>query len=116
MKHLVLLFLLLSSATLWAADKPGVSDCFKVHALVKTDADHYWADWTNSCPYTIDAVYVLVTFADKSRKLIGDGVWPMYFVTPGTHRVTRFSVPAIASSFEYVNLRRITLDAALALR
>lgn len=118
MKHLAALLLLLSlaSARLWAADKPHVSECFKVHALVKTDADHYWADWTNSCPYTIDAVYVLVAFADKSRKLLGDGVWAMYFVMPGAHRVTRFSAPAVASSFEYVNVRRITADSVLALR
>jgi len=121
MKRLVGFLLLLlcafaSSVKLSAADKPHVSDCFTVHALVKTDADHYWADWTNHCPYTIDAVYVMVTFMDKARKIIGDGVWPMYFVEPGRHRVTRFSVPAVASAYEYVNVRRITTDAALALR
>jgi hypothetical protein len=115
MKHLLGL-LLLSGMVLCAADKPRLSDCFTVHALVKADADHYWADWTNHCPYTIDAVYVMVTFVDKAHKLLGDGVWPMYFVGPGLHRVTRFSVPAIASAYESVHVRRITADSELALR
>jgi hypothetical protein len=115
MKHLIGLFLF-SGLVLSAADKPHVSECFKVHALLKTDADHYWADWTNNCPYTIDAVYVMVTFADKAHKVLGDGVWPMYFVQPGNHRVTRFSVPAAASAYEYVNVLRITADSVLALR
>lgn len=121
MKRLVTIFLLavcfgLFCGSAMAADKPGISECFTVHRLLKTDADHYWADWTNNCPYTIDAVYVMVAFADKAKKVMGDGVWPMYFVTPGTHRVTRFSVPAAVTNFEYVNVRRITMDAVLALR
>jgi hypothetical protein len=99
-----------------SVSSPHVDQCFTVHALLKTDADHYWADWTNHCPYTIDAVYVMVSFADKLQQKIGDGVWPMYFVRPGMHRVTRFSVPAEASSFESVSVRKITLDSELALR
>jgi hypothetical protein len=115
MKYLATL-LLVASAGIAAAATPKVSECFKVNALVKTDEVHYWADWTNSCPYTIDSVYVLVAFANKSNPYLGDGVWPMYFVTPGTHRVTRFTIPAAASGFESVNVRKITTDSVEALR
>src|SRR5215472_2431691 len=95
---------------------PRVSDCFKVHALVRADEAHYWADWTNACPYTIDAVYVLVTFNDKSRRRVGEGVWPVYFVPPGTHRVIRFSVSSEVSDFASVHLQKITADAEEGLR
>lgn len=115
MKALLTVVFLLGAGTAFA-QKPKVSDCFKVHALLRADEVHYWADWTNSCPYTINSVYVLVTFADKSRNHIGDGVWPMYFVTPGTHRVTRFSVPAEVADFAWVNVRKITADAVEGLR
>ena len=114
MKHLACLLLL--SAGLAAAEKPKVAECFKVNALIKTDEIHYWADWTNACPYTIDSVYVLVTFAGKSKAHLGNGVWPMYFVTPGTHRVTRFAIPAEVLGFESVNVRKITTDWVEALR
>ena len=98
--------------------KPSVSDCFKVHALVKMDDIHYWADWTNACPYTIDSVYVMVSFNSRAKEQFSDGVWPMYFVTPGTHRVTRFTIPAKALGFESLKVRKITTDSteALALR
>jgi hypothetical protein len=96
--------------------KPRISDCFKVHALLRADEAHYWADWTNACPYTIDAVYVLVSFDNRSRHHVGDGVWPMYFVTPGSHRVTRFSVSSEVSDFATVHLRKITADAQEGLR
>jgi hypothetical protein len=56
-----LLFLAASSA---AAERPAVPQCFKVHALIKMDEGHYWANWTNACPYVIDSVYVMVKFAD----------------------------------------------------
>jgi hypothetical protein len=90
------------------------SKCFKVHRLLKTDATHYWADWTNTCPYTIDAVYVMVGFLDGKSQEMGSGVWPMYFVTPGAHRVTRFSAPV--ADFETVHVHGITTDSAMALR
>jgi hypothetical protein len=109
-----LLFLLSAGAAL--AQKPKVSECFKVHALVRMDEEHYWAEWTNACPYTIDSVYVLVSFADKSKRHVGDGVWPMYFVTPHMHRVTRFSVPAEVTDFEWVSVHKITTDPAEGLR
>jgi len=54
-----------------AAERPKVSDCFKVHSLTRMDDEHYWANWTNACPYTIDSVYVMIGFADKSRRLLG---------------------------------------------
>jgi hypothetical protein len=115
MKHLASL-LLVASAGIAYAEKPKVSECFKVNALIKTDEVHYWADWTNSCPYTIDSVYVLVAFANKSNPYLGNGVWPMYFVTPGAHRVTRFTIPAEVWGFESVNVRKITTDSVEALR
>ncbi len=108
--------LLIASAGIADAETPKVSECFKVNALIKTDEIHYWADWTNSCPYTINSVYVLVGFANKSNTYLSNGVWPMYFVTPGAHRVTRFAIPAAASGFESVNVRKITTDWVEALR
>jgi hypothetical protein len=115
MKALLTVVFLLSAGAAFA-QKPKVADCFKVHALIRADEAHYWADWTNSCPYTIDSVYVLVTFHDKSKLHIGDGVWPMYFVTPGAHRVTRFSVPSEVLDFAQVHVRKITVDAVEGLR
>jgi hypothetical protein len=115
MRALLTVVFLLSAGAAFA-EKPKVSDCFKVHALIRADEAHYWADWTNACPYTIDSVYVLVTFADKSRLHIGDGVWPMYFVAPGAHRVTRFSVPSEVADFAWVHVRKITADAVEGLR
>ena len=115
MKALLTVVFLLSAGAAFA-QKPKVSDCFKVHALIRADEAHYWADWTNACPYTIDSVYVLVTFADKSKLHVGDGVWPMYFITPGTHRVTRFSVPAEVLDFAWVRVQKITADAVEGLR
>ncbi len=97
-----------------AASQTAVSQCFKVHRLLKTDSTHYWADWSNTCPYTIEAVYVMVGFRDHSRQEMGSGVWPMYFVQPGVHRVTRFSAPV--ADFETVHVHRITTDSALALK
>lgn len=97
-----------------AVRQTSVSQCFKVHRLLKTDSTHYWADWTNTCPYTIDAVYVMVGFRDQSLHEMGNGVWPMYFVEPGVHRVTRFSAPV--ADFETVHVHAITTDSALALK
>lgn len=114
MNHL-LLGLLCCGALASAADRPGVPECFKVHRLLKTDATHYWADWTNTCPYTIDSVYVMVGFLDGFRKYLGEGVWPMYFVLPGAHRVTRFSVPVGVDGFESILVKRITTNSAEAL-
>ena len=95
-----------------AAADLRVSQCFKVHRLLKSDEVHYWADWTNACPYTIQAVYITVGFLDGSRRELGKGVWPMYFVRPGAHKVNRFSAPI--SGFKLVSLHRITTDAMAA--
>jgi hypothetical protein len=95
------------------APKASVSQCFKVRRLLKTDATHYWADWSNTCTFTIDAVYVMVGFVDHSHREMGNGVWPMYFVPPGLHRVTRFSAPV--ADFETVRVHRITTDSVTAL-
>ena len=116
MKHLLtgLLLLFATTASVQAGQK--VSDCFKVHSLIKMDNDHYWANWTNACPYTIDSVYVMIGFADKSRKLLGEGVWGLHFITQGMHRVIRFSTPSKVDGFEFVSVRKITTDAIEALR
>ncbi len=103
-----------ASAEVSTAPGLEISKCFVVHRLLKTDATHYWADWSNTCPYTIDAVYVMVGFLDGNRREMGNGVWPMYFVTPGAHRVTRFSAPV--ADFETVHVHRITTDSVVALR
>src|SRR5579862_7413103 len=105
----VLVFLLLASAAI-AGDKPAVSQCFQVHSLTRTDGEHYWADWTNACPYTIDSVYVMIGFWDKFHKRLGDGVWGLHFITRGAHRVTRFSAPSGATGFESVDIRKVTAD------
>jgi hypothetical protein len=102
-----------------SADKPAdkaIPECFKVRALLRTDDTHYWADWANTCPFIIDQVYVMVGFEDRSRRTLGTGVWPMYFILPGVHRVTRFSVPVGVSGFEFVKVRRITTNSEEALR
>jgi hypothetical protein len=98
-----------------AEHKPQIPQCFKVNALIRMDDDHYWANWTNACSYTIDSVYVNVEFVDGDRRTVGNGVWSMHFVTPGMHQVTRFSTPAGVSDFRTVKLRRVTtsLDEAL---
>jgi len=114
MKHALALLLL--GAVALAGDKPSVDKCFKVRSLTRTDGEHYWADWTNACPYTIDSVYVMIGFLDKFHKRLGDGVWGLHFITQGAHRVTRFSTPAGVSSFEFVDIRKVTTDFAEALR
>jgi hypothetical protein len=119
MKPLLTALAVLCTAVL-GADKPAasgkalVSQCFKVRKLLKTDSTHYWADWSNTCPYTIEAVYVMVGFLDGGRQEMGTGVWPMYFVRPGAHRVTRFSAPV--ADFETVHVHQITTDSVLALK
>jgi hypothetical protein len=110
-----LLFLLFAAAA-YAGDKPTVSKCFKIHSLTRTDGEHYWADWTNACPYTIDSVYVMIAFWDKFHQRLGDGVWGLHFITQGAHRVTRFSAPNGVGGFEFVDIRKITTDFTEALR
>src|SRR5277367_3709909 len=109
MKHLVrgLTFAAIGLAPhVWA--QPKISDCFKGHELLRADQEHYWATWTNTCPYTIDSVYVLVRFADHSAKEIADGVWSLHFITPGAHRTMRFSAPGKLADFASVRQHKIT--------
>jgi hypothetical protein len=107
MKHLVCG---LTFAVFALAQHPKVSDCFKVHELLRADEEHYWATWTNACPYTIDAVYVTVRFADRSSKELADGVWSLHFIPPGTHRTMRFSAPGKIADFASVHQKKITAD------
>jgi tetratricopeptide (TPR) repeat protein len=104
----------LSLAAVGAA-QPKISDCFKVYNLLKMDEEHYWADWGNACPYTIDSVYVMVKFTDRSRNHLGNGVWALHFVEPGVHRVMRLTAPRGVPTFERVELHKITIDAMEAL-
>ena len=110
------LVLLLLAVGAGAGDKPTVSQCFQVHSLTRTDGEHYWADWTNACPYTIDSVYVMIDFWDKFHNRLGDGVWGLHFITQGAHRVTRFSAPRGVDSFESVGIRKVTTDSDEALQ
>lgn len=108
------LLLVLAPLICSAADTSRVSACFQVNALVRADEDHYWADWKNSCPFTIDRVYVMVEFFQQGRK-IGQGVWPSYFVTSGQARVVRFSSPIHLPSNSSITVFRITTDSSVAL-
>ena len=118
LKHFGINLFLLSAfaATCSARQRPGVPACFKVHSMIRADADHYWASWTNACPYTIDSVYVLVGFMDETRHPLGNGVWALYFITSGASRVVQFSIPAEAADFQWVRLLKITTDSQEALR
>jgi hypothetical protein len=98
-----------------AAERPKTADCFKVNWLLRADEEHYWANWTNKCSYTIDSVYVMVRFADGNQS-VGNGVWGLHFVTPGESRVTRFSTPGRVPDFRTVHIRKITTDMEEALR
>ncbi len=100
----------LTFAAIALAQHPKVSECFKVHELLRADEEHYWATWTNACPYTIDAVYVTVRFADRTSSEIANGVWSLHFVPPGAHRTMRFSAPGKIADFTSVHQKRITSD------
>ena len=113
MKNLLGVFLLAAMGA--SAESPKVPECFKVNSLIKMDEDHYWANWTNSCPYTIESVYVMVGFVDKAKKTVGNGVWGLHYIAPGTWRVTRLSTPASVSDYEWVSIRKITTDSEEAL-
>jgi hypothetical protein len=107
MKHLVVG---LTFAALALAQHPKVSDCFKVHEMIRADEAHYWTTWTNTCPYTIDSVYVMVRFADHSAREVADGVWSLHFIAPGAHRTMRFSAPGRLADFASVRQQKITGD------
>jgi hypothetical protein len=100
----------LTFAAIALAQHPKVSECFKVHELLRADEEHYWATWTNACPYTIDAVYVTVRFADRSSRELADGVWSLHFIPPGAHRTMRFSAPGKLVDFASVHEKKITSD------
>jgi hypothetical protein len=107
MKHLVCG---LTFAAFALAQHPVVSECFKVHELLRADEEHYWATWSNNCPYTIDAVYVTVRFVDRSSKELADGIWSLHFVPSGAHRTMRFSAPGKLADFASVHQKKITGD------
>ena len=116
MKQISLLpFYLTLSVMVHAEQKPQVPQCFKVNSLIRMDEDHYWANWTNACAYTVDSVYINVEFVDGDRRTLGGGLWSMHFVTPGAHQVTRLSTPPGVSDFRFIRVRKVTttLDEAL---
>ena len=113
MKYLFVLLALAPGAR--AGREPGVAGCFNVLSMTRADAEHYWATWTNACPYTIDSVYVMVDFLDDSRKPLGNGVWALHFVGPGAGRTIRFSIPGEVPDFHSVRLLKITADSEEAL-
>jgi hypothetical protein len=92
------------------AQQPQVSDCFKVHSMIRADEEHYWTTWTNTCPYTIDSVYVMVRFADHAARELAEGVWSLHFIEPGAHRTMRFSAPGKLSDFASVRQHKITAN------
>jgi hypothetical protein len=100
----------LAFAAFAMAEHANVSQCFKVHELLRADEEHYWATWTNACPYTIDSVYVMVKFMDRSSQEVADGVWSLHFITPGAHRTMRFSAPGKLADFASVRQSKITAD------
>jgi hypothetical protein len=110
MKHLVLGLTFAALPLAQHALAQNVSECFKVHSMVRADEEHYWTTWTNACPFTIDSVYVLVKFADHSAKDVADGVWSLHFVAPGAHRTMRFSAPGKIADFASVRQKKITGD------
>lgn len=110
MKHLVLWLAFAASPLAQHALAQQVSECFKVHELLRADEEHYWATWTNACPYTIDAVYVMVKFADRSARDVAEGVWSLHFIAPGAHRTMRFSAPGKLADFASVRQKKITGD------
>jgi hypothetical protein len=112
---LLLTLLLPVADAIGAGHAPAVPDCFKVHSLIRMDEEHYWANWTNACPFTIDSVYVMVNFRSQSGSHLGEGVWGLHFVTPGTHQVTRFTSPSNLSDFHTVHVAKITTDSVEAL-
>jgi hypothetical protein len=107
MKHFVLG---LTFASIALAQHPHISECFKVHEMIRADEEHYWTTWTNACPYTIDSVYVLVKFADRAAHELADGVWSLHFIAPGAHRTMRFSAPGKLADFAFVHKHKITAD------
>jgi len=107
MKHLVLSA---AFAAIVLAQHPKVSECFKVRELLRADQEHYWATWSNSCPYTIDSVYVKVGFADRASREVANGVWSLHFVAPGAHRTMRLSAPGTLADFASVHQKKITAD------
>lgn len=110
------LILVLFSAVAIAADKPQAWECFKVDSLTRIDDLHYQADAVNSCPYTIDHVYVLVKFFDKAWNRIGVDHFSAHFVAPGERIKHVFPISGYAvRRFRYVGVRRITTDALEAL-
>ena len=96
------ILLLLISITLEAQP---ISKCFHVNSLTRADSESYWANWSNTCPFTIDAVYVNVKFQPA-----GEGVWALHFIPPGARRVTRFTVPKEVLDFATVVVHKITTD------
>ena len=79
------------------------------------DEARYQVVATNTCRYTIDAIYVLVGFADRNRRVLSGGLWTLYFMPSGKSWTKKFSIPTKAAGFERVFLRKVTTNADEAL-
>ena len=116
-----LLLPMLAQAALFARTE----DCFQILSMRKAswtsdtvpgDENRYQVVARNTCPYTIDAVYVMVRFTDSASHELSNGLWVLYFMPPGRSWTKKFSVPLKAYGFERVVLRKITTNAEEALR
>ena len=119
-----LLLLTCLAATVSAAPRPRPEDCFKVRSMRKAtlvrdrvpgDEERYQVVASNTCNYTIDAIYVLVGFTDGNRRMLSGGLWTLYFMPSGKRWTKKFSIPTKAAGLEGVFLRKITTNAEEAL-
>jgi hypothetical protein len=99
-----LVLLLLLASTLFGADR--VESCFKVHDLLRSDDDHYWSLWSNTCKAEIEVVYVAVEFFDKTEK-IGNGLWEIRW-PKGFHRLNKWSTSMTIPVGTVIKIRKIT--------
>lgn len=93
-----------------------VAHCFVVHDMYKSEELRYYVDAVSKCSREYDAVYVMVSFLDAKGARMDDGVWAIYWCRPGRHEVHEFGIPAKATGFNRVVLRKITVDSVEALR
>src|ERR1700722_7700342 len=100
----------LACAAIVLAQHPKVSDCFKVNELLRADEEHYWATWTDACPYTIDSAYVTVRLAAGSAGELAETVLGLHLQQLPPHRTMRFSAPGRIADFASVYQKKITAD------
>jgi hypothetical protein len=112
-----MILVLIAAASFLAAaeNKPPVHECFKVRSLERVDDLHYRQISENTCPYTLEVVYVLVKFMDKDGYRIGVDKYSAPWVNPGERLKTVLEVPLYVRGFKTVGVRKITSDVSEAL-